>query len=224
MLQKFQALPLGVRLVLATALPFGLYMGLLILFGGDLTPGRLTGAVVGGLAAGLIYGVSMTVFAGVSQVFTTSKGGKESADLQVRQKRTLFVLGSREQVYEELREALGGLGVRRFDIADPEAGVLTGHTAWSWKSFGENMSAVIKQVGEVCEVTITSEPRLPTTMVDYGKNRGNIERIEHHLRDQVQLCEASAEADRAADPADQSTKARATAQSGRAIEGPGSPS
>ncbi len=221
MLQKYQALPLGVRLSLATTLPFGLYMAtFFFLTGGEFTQGRLIAALIGGGIAGLVFGVAMTAFAGLAQISTTSKGGTEAADLQVRQKRTLFILGTPEQVYDELRQALEDLGVRRFDIADPDAGVLTGHTAWSWKSFGENMTAVIKPVGEVCEVTLTSEPRLPTTMVDYGKNRDNITHIEHHLRDHLQPAEVEQATVRSQESMDQGAKASAAAQWTRATEGP----
>jgi len=137
--------------------------------------------LVGGAMSGVLYGVAMTAFLGVSQVVSTSRGGKTKADLGVRQKRTFAVLGDRQAAFEQVKVAFQLLGVKQFDIEDAETGVLTGHTSWTFKSFGENLSAVVKQGVEVCEVTVTSEPRLPTTLVDYGKNRENIDAIEQRL-------------------------------------------
>ena len=198
-LERFQALPLGVRMFLFLSVFYGLFMGGLIVTLGEITLANAAAAGLATLVAAVLYGLFMTLTAGGAQVLATSRLGQEAADLGVRQKRTFFVLGAREQVHAALREGFEALGVRSFDLDDPEAGVLTGHTSWSWKCFGENLGAVIKPRGDACQVTITSEPRLPTTMVDYGKNRDNIRTLEARLLDRVALVESPEEAEVAAE-------------------------
>lgn len=175
-MRRPQKSPAGYRLFLATSLPMGLLTGLLLL----LWMGPLESLLLGVLAA-LLFGLMMTAVLSVSQAVAGTQGGKVDANLDVRQTRTFPVLGSKDEVVQHTKAAFELLGVRSFDILDANAGVLAGHTAFSVKSFGERLHAVIKPGREVCEVTITSEPRLSTTLVDYGKNLQNIEAIQRHL-------------------------------------------
>lgn len=220
MLQKFQSLPLGVRMLLYMSVTYGTFMGLFFLTREGLTVGKAVAIGIVVLVAAVLYGLSMVITLGGAQVIATSRGGKEKADLSVRQKRSFFVMGTREEVHAVLREGMEALGVRSFDLDDAEAGVLTGHTRWSWKSFGENLGAVVKPRGDACQVTITSEPRLATTMVDYGKNRDNIRALEARLLDQVEVAEQALEHEPAAEGEVEPDRARLVAQARGIKEAP----
>ena len=73
------------------------------------------------------------------------------------------------------------LGVSSFDIDDPAAGVLAGRTTISILSWGENITATVMTAEGRCEVTLTSAPRLSTTLVDSGRNKDNLDRIEKRI-------------------------------------------
>jgi hypothetical protein len=141
----------------------------------------LRSGVLGGLTSGLFFGGSFALLLGLSQVFGSSKGGIQASDTDMTQERTLVIMGERDEVVREVRHAFETLGVRRVDIDDPQGGVLTGHTSAGLRSWGEHLTAVVKPRGGVCEVTLSSRPRLPTTLVDSGKNMQNLDAIEQRL-------------------------------------------
>ena len=103
----------------------------------------------------------------------------------MKQQRTFVVMGEVDDVFREVRNAFEILGVRAFDIDDPQAGVLTGHTTMGLKSWGENLTAVIKPSHGLCEVTLICQPRLATTLVDGGKNKHNLDAIERRIFQEV---------------------------------------
>lgn len=63
-------------------------------------------------------------------------------------------------------------------MMEVENGVLL-TTGVSWKSWGEEIKILLKDYKEtVFEYQILSSPKLKITLIDYGKNLENINRIE----------------------------------------------
>lgn len=195
LMRWFSKLPLGYRLFLGTGIPMGLVSGFVFIavlgqVGGLSDWPFLVHLLVGslaGLTSGLGFGGLMAIALGGMQVIGSSKAGTGQTDLKVKQKRTFVVVGDKAHAFRQVKAAFEKLGVETFDILDVQAGVLTGHTKWSWQSYGENLAAVLHQEQGTCTVTITSEPRLVTVLVDYGKNRENIDAIQQHLLTELEL-------------------------------------
>lgn len=78
-------------------------------------------------------------------------------------------------VYEAFRRA--GL-----DGIAGGGGVMRGTVGTSWLSWGETVSATIGHGPHGAVVQVRSESTLPTTLVDWGKNRKNVEGVVNHLR------------------------------------------
>ncbi len=191
----FSKLPLGYRLFLGTGIPMGLISGFVFIAVLPQASGLadwpflvhlLVGSLVG-LTSGLGFGGLMAITLGAMQVVGSSKAGTGQTALKVKQEGTFVVVGDKAHAFRQVKAAFEKLGVETFDILDAQAGVLTGHTKWSWHSFGENLAAVLHQEQGTCTVTVTSEPRLVTVLVDYGKNRDNIDAIQQHLLTELDL-------------------------------------
>jgi hypothetical protein len=84
-------------------------------------------------------------------------------------------------------QAAQALGWTLQPTADGRLEGSTGPSAWSW---GERIEVVADEVGGQTTLTVSSRPWLPTTLVDYGVNAGNVERMAAVLA----LADAPAEA------------------------------
>lgn len=61
-------------------------------------------------------------------------------------------------------------------------GVLRGSAPLSWLGWGEVVTATIGHGPRGALVRLHSESSLPTTLLDWGKNRRNVEGVLAHLR------------------------------------------
>ena len=81
--------------------------------------------------------------------------------------------GTREQISQACLEAVrqSGFKVRE---SDPAAGQINARARVNFRSWGENIQVYLDTEDGVA---ITSTSRYPLTLVDWGKNRWNVERI-----------------------------------------------
>jgi hypothetical protein len=80
-------------------------------------------------------------------------------------------------VYEAFAVAVEALPAR-IDRRDPQALTLEARTSWGWRSWGEVLVVSVQQVGPGrTRVVVTSRPKLPTQVIDFGKNTNNLNRI-----------------------------------------------
>lgn len=170
------SIPLGYRMFFLTSVPFGLVMGLLA------SPGGLSQALWLGLLSGLTFGTAMTLFLGWAHVLSTTRLGAQRAVLEVRQRKRLSLPIAPPTLHARLRGVFAELGVHTLSIDDEGAGVIAGETPRTLRSWGERLRAEIVPLGSGCEVILSSEPRLAMTLVDYGKNLDNLERITELLQ------------------------------------------
>jgi hypothetical protein len=81
--------------------------------------------------------------------------------------------GTREQINQACLEAVrqSGFKIRESDLA---AGRISARARVNFRSWGESIHVYVDTQDRV---DITSESRFPLTVVDWGKNRWNVERI-----------------------------------------------
>jgi hypothetical protein len=81
--------------------------------------------------------------------------------------------GTREQISQACLQAVrqSGFKVRE---SDPAAGQITAKAGVNVRTWGENIRVYVDPEDRVY---ITSKSRFPLTLVDWGKNRWNVERI-----------------------------------------------
>lgn len=169
---------LYLKIFVCMAIPFGVAECVVMRF---LAP-QATVAQSLWLAAtgGALFGGFMSVTLGTVALRSTRSMGPGS--LTVRQLRTVELLGDRSDVLRRVAEAVGSVPRIHAVRADATAGRVEAQTGWSWKSFGERITASTEQVSPgTHRVVIESRPRLRTTIVDYGANAANADAIAKAL-------------------------------------------
>jgi hypothetical protein len=78
---------------------------------------------------------------------------------------------------EEALIVIGG----RIAVRDQAAGRLEATLPFTFKSFGENVHVAVSGVDGDVQVEVKSASRLPTTLIDWGKNADNLKRFSDWL-------------------------------------------
>lgn len=86
-------------------------------------------------------------------------------------------------VYERVKPAcfcIKGMSVLSFSDNNFSVFLQTGVTLWSW---GENINITCHYLNNgQTQIQITSSPKIPTILVDYGKGKKNLRKIVDALR------------------------------------------
>ena len=131
------------------------------------------------LWSALIAGVSLTTIRAVHEIYR-SKWSRIAAELDPERTRRIIVEGRSEDILDQLRHAFGALGVGRFKNGTRPA-ELIGNTPVSWTTWGEKLTAEVRQQGAECEITITSQPARFNTPAAAPRNVQNLDQIEQLL-------------------------------------------
>ena len=163
-------------LFLATGVPFGLFMGMVLgaLYGvADLGEGFPEGLVVGA-AAGVVFGLLMALTLGTMQLLGFRDAPK-GLSLSPRQTREIPVANGPD-LADRVVAALRSLPAEVTTV-DVPAGRYVARRGVSWKSWGEDV--VVQLSGDPAHpvATVSSRPRLATTLIDYGRGRRNVEHV-----------------------------------------------
>ena len=156
---------------LGTGVPFGVLMGALFTLLFELSPveGLLTG-----LAIGAVFGAAMAAVLGTAQV-VGDRGAPRGTSLSPRQTREVPVADGPE-LADRIVAALRSLPAE-VTAVDVPAGRYVARRGVSWKSWGEDV--VVQLTGDPAHpvATVSSRPRLGTTLIDYGRGRRNVEHV-----------------------------------------------
>lgn len=89
-----------------------------------------------------------------------------------------------DDVFEILHEPLSSLKFTGLIRSEPKHGYILLRTKLTGKSFGEEIKIIVDDSDSTCStLSITSQPIVPTTMFDYGKNAENIKVLRTAIRD-----------------------------------------
>jgi hypothetical protein len=174
---------LFVKIFVTSAIPFGVGMGLLLGALGALvgigTPLTwLQGATVGfllGLLSAAPFGAAMALILGFLHFSYTS-------DPQVRHTRNLVVDTSPQAARDLCFEAIRAVPKVSVDTKLSNDSQVVAKKGLTMRSWGDLISCRIDPLGPDQQlVTVTSRPRLRTTIVDYGSNLGNVEAVVSYL-------------------------------------------
>ena len=165
--------------------PFGLCMG--VFFG--ILHGPLAG-LIGGLACAVFYGAIMSLVLGSLHRAAVRRlpGGQDSPKaLGTEHVRRLMVEIPYDQAFDLCLASASALRNAKIDEQDRQRGQLTLKTGSSWRSFGERIDLEVTSVAtDRCLVRVCSRPAVGTTMLDFGKNLDNVERLIRFLEYRLQ--------------------------------------
>jgi hypothetical protein len=138
------------------------------------------------IGLGALFGTPMALILGLAHYFLVKQVAQgKSFDLSPIQKRT-FVLKSNSR--STLQNCV--LALQKFPARIVENNLLqnyiTARTSTSWKSWGDDIRVDVVPIDETNSlVNIICRPALKTTLVDYGKNYGNAEKLMSLINETV---------------------------------------
>ncbi len=154
-----------------------IYLGLLLIT--CVSFGLITVFIFDSPIAGLFGGISfaLLIISIVSILYLISS--KKSA--VIHKKKVLILEHSYDEVVSLCLASLN-LIKAKIEKGDKHSSSIVATTAITWKSFGEIIQFNIQEIdSKKTQVRISSQPLLPTTFVDHGKNLENIEKISDFL-------------------------------------------
>jgi hypothetical protein len=135
---------------------------------------RRPGAIVGGLVAGLLFGIGMTLYERRREK-RLRKLGLSPGDMKPTQERTISLQFDLNTAMQMAKSALMSIRKIQSDSIRENGHQVTARTGVTWQSFGERISVEILPTVGGSAVHIISRPKLATTTMDGGKGRENVE-------------------------------------------------
>lgn len=158
-----------------------------VTFGFSLLIQLIVGGEDRGLAGLLIFsavsGIGMSLFLVVSHMSGIRLRSRKvlSDTFSVRPVAECRIDADCDTVFAQCVEAVASIpGVRSWN-ADEAQGVITASVGWSWMSWGEAIRVDVQPDAGAVLVRVASKPKLPTTIVDYGRNLRNVETVLRRL-------------------------------------------
>lgn len=107
-----------------------------------------------------------------------SKTTSQADPPRARQVGQITLPVSMPSAVELTQAALSSLRMRAIAVSDTDPPIVSGRTRMSWKSWGEHVRVALASNGSGGVVaSVSSDPAVSTTIVDYGKNRDNVRAV-----------------------------------------------
>ena len=145
-----------------------------------------------GLGTGLFFGLTMAIALTSLRRWSMKRRGMDPAttDSAVDVRESVMLPLPPDQALEHCRTALEAARFASVRI-DPASRVVHARAKVTWASFGETIECSAHPADGGSRVEIRSRPVVRTTIVDYGKNRENVQRIRATMARQGSLAPTS---------------------------------
>lgn len=164
-------------LFLLTSIPYGILMGFFL---GDEPDSVLKYGVI----SGIIFGLLMTVILFIIQRKSLKKLGQRNGNVKVICTAVIEIKGTRHEIFEICKSSLSKIAKCKLEESDFQAGVLKAKAGMTWHTWGDLILFKLEEAQENCyKVLVTSRPIVRSTVIDYGKNMDNINRIIELFKD-----------------------------------------
>jgi len=170
----------NLKIFLTSGISFGTFMGILFssLYGID-------AGLRGGLISGIVFGFFMFIILGFlhSRAVRQISGSTSAESLDTFHVRNIKLPLPFERAFDLCIESLGLIRRCRVREQDRSRGKIIATSSVNWKTWGDTMTFDISGTGnEETDVRVSSRPTSWSTIVDYGKNLENVERIVSFLQ------------------------------------------
>lgn len=137
--------------------------------------GLITGLIERSAALGLVQGAIFGLLMGLVLTATTAARTRGRApDLTTRSRMDVHLAQPPTEALDDIVAILARFGARNIVRG---ADRVTARTGVGWFSSGERVEITVRPDLDATIASITSRPRLRTTIADYGRNRENVERL-----------------------------------------------
>lgn len=145
--------------------------------------GNVYDRVVVGITSGILYGGILTLLFFFMEKRYVKKLGFVEGETKINHSTDLQVNCSYEEAFQACLDSLKTFDNYSVLICDRNKGNIVIATGVTWKSWGEQIEFEIMQgINGSVSITISSKPRVKTTIFDYGKNASNINAIAKALK------------------------------------------
>jgi hypothetical protein len=142
----------------------------------------------GGILSGLLFGTLMFIIMGflhthaVKKMVTNNSGNA----LRTHHVRDLDLKSPYDRAYDLCISSLSLFRRCIIQEEDRSLGRIVARTGINWKTWGDLISITIKRTDNgYTYIEISSRPNARTTIVDYGKNLENVEKIVSFLKKNI---------------------------------------
>lgn len=168
------------KLFLAMGIPFGILMGIF----DSLRYGFFSG-LISGLFEGIFFGVFMSLTLGSLHSQSVKRMPYENSEesMGVHHVRNVELRLPYDDVFNICIESLSSIKKFKIQKEDRSQGKIVARTSVSWKTWGDVISFDVCRIdNNRTQVIVSSKPVVRITLVDYGKNLENVERIVEFLK------------------------------------------
>ncbi|WP_026690895.1 hypothetical protein [Alteribacter aurantiacus] len=138
------------------------------------------GALLPTVIGSVIFATIMTITLGLLHYLGTKEEG--SFNSPIKQEAKVAITFSREDAVKRCENAINSLGGASVKDVEMEKGIVRGRTGMSFRSWGEKLSCIVEETdAEKTVVTIESRPIIPITLVDYGVNKKNVNKMKEYI-------------------------------------------
>ena len=170
---------LYLKLFLAAGVPYGIIMGAVITLLSD----PFTG-LIAGLLGVILFGGIMSLILGSLHIWSVRRlGSKSKAAEDVNQVRSIEMKLPYGKVFDLCLESVKLIKKCKIVEENRSWSRIVARTGISWKSWGEVITFDIRKMNDAVRVDVWSKPAIGTTLVDYGKNLENVEKIISFLKE-----------------------------------------
>ncbi len=170
------------KLLLLSGIPFGLLISILSIQNRE--PSNI---ILNGMFSGLIFGtlvayILISLHKALSRKVVTYSFDH---DYNILQRRSIELHLNYEDAYSLCLQSLKTISRCRIKSQSPDTGIIKARAGINWKTWGDNIDFRLTKGNGSIVVEISSSPSASSTLVDFGKNLDNVERIKKFLLDNV---------------------------------------
>ncbi len=173
----------NIKLFLFGSVPFGTLTGAFYSFQYNLKIG-----LISGLISGVVFGFLMFIILGVLHGRAVGKVVNEKSEetMGIHHVRKLELQISHDKAFDRCIESLDLIKNCNIREQDRSHGKIVAKTTINWKTWGDTISFDVAPMdnGHI-KIDISSRPTARTTLVDFGKNLENVEKIKSFLENSV---------------------------------------
>jgi hypothetical protein len=168
----------SIRIFILTSVPYGFFMGLY--FGTD-----LSSILSYGLITGLIFGAMMTIILTFYRRKSLKKKGLSSDEAKELVNTTsIEISDSKELIIDHCINSIQRIKRGKIITKDDNKGFIKAKAGITWDTWGDTITFDIEELqSNTYRINILSRPFLKTTVIDYGKNLDNINRIMEYFKE-----------------------------------------
>jgi len=169
----------NLKIFLATAIPFGIFMAVLFSAIHGINAG-----LPGGLISGLIFGFLMLIILGFLHGRAVQKiaGNRSGESMSTFHVQKIELLLPYDRAFDLCIRSLDLIGRCRVQEENRAKGMIVARSSVNWKTWGDTITFDITGTSNNgTAVKVSSRPTSWSTIVDYGKNLENVKTIVSFL-------------------------------------------